>query len=72
MVLPVAEAITTPCLTNSMNPAAREKLKERYRKAKRYGIKAAWGVITGAGVLELAKEVAKGEVVRHGKKKWGH
>jgi len=32
-VLPVAEALTTPCLTSRMRPASREKLKE---KAKRY------------------------------------
>lgn len=71
MALPVAEALTTPSLTSRMDPAAREKLKEQYRIAKRYGIKASWGVITGSGVLELAKEVAKGEVVRHGKQKIG-
>ena len=71
MILPIAEALTTPCLTSRMNPAAREELKEKYRVAKRYGIKAAWGVVTGSGVLELAKEVAKGEIVKHGKKKVG-
>lgn len=71
MVLPVAEALTTPCLTSKMNTSAREELKEKYRVAKRYGIKAAWGVVTGSGVLELAKEVAKGEIVKHGKKKVG-
>lgn len=53
MVLPVADALTTPCLTSQMNPAAREKLKENYRIAKRYGIKAAWGVITGSGSLTV-------------------
>jgi hypothetical protein len=52
-------------------PAAREELKEKYRVAKRYGIKAAWGVVTGSGVLELVKEVAKGELVKHSKKKVG-
>ena len=71
MVLPVADALTTPSLTNSMNPVARQKLKERYRIAKRYGIKAAWGVVTGSGVLQLAKEVAKGEIVKYGKQKVG-
>jgi hypothetical protein len=71
MVLPVAEALTTPSLTSHMNPIARQKLKENYRVAKRYGIKAAWGVVTGSGVLELTKEVAKGEIVRQGKKKVG-
>jgi len=60
MVLPVAEGLTTPSLTSRINPAARDKLKEKYRIAKRYGIKAAWGVVTGSGVLKLAKEVAKG------------
>jgi len=71
MVLPVAEALTTPCLMSVMNPAARKILKEKYRVAKRYGIKAAWGVVTGSGVLELAKEAAKGEIIKHGKKKIG-
>ena len=69
MVLPIADALRTPCLTNSMNPVARQKLKERYRIAKRYSIKADWGVVTGSGVLELAKEVAKGEIVKQGKQK---
>ena len=36
MVLPVAEALTPPCLTSRMNPAARRKLKEQYRIAKRF------------------------------------
>ncbi|MCU0680607.1 MAG: hypothetical protein MUF50_04905 [Planctomycetes bacterium] len=71
MVLPVAEALTTPCLTTTINPIARQKLKEQYRVAKHYGIKAAWGVVTGSGVLELAKEVAKGEIVKQGKQKVG-
>jgi len=71
MVLPVAEALTTPSLTSRMNPAARKKLKEQYRVAKRYGIKAAWGIVTGSGVLELAKEVSKGAIVDQGKKKVG-
>ena len=71
MVLPVAEALTTPSLTSHMNPVARQRLKENYRVAKRYGIKAAWGVVTGSGVLELAKEVAKGEIVKQGKQKVG-
>ena len=69
MVLPVAEDLTTPSLTSHMNPVARQKLKEKYRVAKRYGIKAAWGVVTGSGVFELAKEVAKGEIVKQGKQK---
>ena len=71
MVLPVAEALSTPCLTSKMNPAAREKLKEQYRVAKRYGIKAAWGVVTGSGIFELTKEIAKGEIVKQGKEKVG-
>ena len=71
MVLPVAEALTTPSLTSRMNPAARARFKEKYRVAKKYGIKAAWGVVTGSGVLELAKEVVKGEVVHQGKERLG-
>ncbi len=71
MVLPVSEALTTPCLTSRMNPEARKKLMEKYRSAKKYGIKAAWGTVTGAGVLELGKEVVKGEAVKYGKEKLG-
>ncbi len=71
MVLPVAEALTTPCLTSRMDPTSREKLKEKYRVAKKYGIKAAWGAVTGSGVLELGKEALKGEVLTRGRKKIG-
>lgn len=67
----IADTLTTPCLTNNMNPVARKKLKEQYRKAKAYGIKAAWGVVTGLGVLELATDLAKGEIINHGKQKVG-
>jgi len=69
MVLPVAEALTTPCLTGRMNPTARSKLKEQSRVAKKYGIRAVWGVVTGGGILELASEIAKGEIVKQGKEK---
>lgn len=72
MVLPVAEALTTPCLTSRMSPASREKLKEKYKVAKLYGIKAAWCVLSGSCALELAKQVGKGEIVKHGKKKLVH
>ena len=71
MVLPIADGLTTPCLMNSMNPVARQKLKEQYCIAKMYGIKTAWGVITGSRVLELLKEAAKGEIVKQGKQKMG-
>ena len=71
MVLPIAEALTTPCLTSRMSPAAREKLKEKYRTGKKYGIKAAWGVVTGAGLLEVGKDVIKGEVINRGKNRIG-
>ena len=67
MVLPMAEALTTPSLTSRMSPSAREKLKDQYRRAKKYGLKAAWGVIAGAGVLELAKDVVQGELINQGK-----
>jgi len=61
--------LTTPCLTSRMNPAAKEKLKERYRIAKRYAIKAAWRAVTGIGVFELAAEGAKGEIIRQGRER---
>lgn len=49
MVLSMADVLTTPCLTNNLNPVARQRLKEQYRIAKRYGIKADWGIVTGNG-----------------------
>jgi hypothetical protein len=71
MVLPVSEALTTPCLTSRMSQAARKQLKEKYRVAKKYGIKAAWGAVTGAGVFEIGKEVVKGQLVNRGKERIG-
>ena len=71
MVLPVAEALSTSCLTSRMNPLARKKLLEQYRVAKKYGIKSAWAVVTGSGVFELAKDVAVGSVSNYGKEKIG-
>jgi hypothetical protein len=64
MPLPIADALPTACLTNNMNPVARKKLKEEYRKAKVYRIQAAWAVVTGSGVLELAKDLATLILVR--------
>jgi hypothetical protein len=54
-----------------MNPVLQRKFKEKYRVWKGYGLKGAWGLITGAGLLELATEVVKGEVLKHGKQKVG-
>jgi hypothetical protein len=75
MVLPVAEGLTTPHLTSSMNPVLQRKFKERYRSWKGYFLKGTWGVVTGAGLMELATEVVtevvKGETLKHGKKKVG-
>lgn len=71
MGFPIAEAFTTPCLTNNMNPVARKKFKEQYRKAKNYGIKAAYGVIIGVGVLEVTTDFTKGEIIRYGRRRVG-
>ena len=72
MILPVSDVLTTPSLTSKMDPKAREKLKEKYRLAKKYGIKAAWASVTGSGILELGKEALKGEIITRGKKKSDH
>lgn len=70
MVLPSAEALT-PCLTKRLSPERRNNLKEKYRKVKKYGIRFAFGSVTGAGVVSLAKDLAKDQVVFDGKRYLG-
>jgi hypothetical protein len=54
MVFPTAEALT-PCLTQRLSPETRKMWKERYRYAKKYGIRATFGVVTGTGCYTLVK-----------------
>ena len=65
-----AEALT-PCLTKRLSPERRNRLKERYRKVKKYGIRAGFAGVTGAGVVSLAKDLAKDQVFFHGKRYLG-
>ena len=67
MVLPAAEALT-PCLMGKCPPETRKVWKERYRYAKKYGIRAGYASITGTGVVTIAKEAATQGVKRHAKR----
>ena len=67
MVFPTAEALT-PCLTGRLSHETRETWKEGYRIAKKYGVRAGFGLISGRGCLTLAKEAAKDGVKRHAKR----
>lgn len=70
MVFPTGEALT-PCLTGRLSHETRETWKERYRIAKKYGVRAGFGVISGTGCLTLAKEAAKDGIKRHAKRYMG-
>ena len=63
----IAEALT-PCLTQRLSPETRKVWKNRYRYTKKYGIRATFGVVTGAGCYTLVKEVAMDGVKRHAKR----
>lgn len=67
MVLPVAEALT-PCAMGRCSPETRNRWKERYRYAKKYGIRAAFAGVSVTGIFTIAKEVAADGVKRHAKR----
>ena len=67
MVLPTTDALT-PCILGKCSPETRNKWKERYRFAKKYGIRASFTTISGAGLLSLAKEAATDGVKRQAKR----
>ena len=67
MVLPTTDALT-PCLTSRLSAETRTKWKERYRRGKKYGIRAAFSGVTGTGLVTLAKEAAADGVKRHAKR----
>ena len=67
MVFPTAEALT-PCLTQRLSPETRKMWKDRYRYAKKYGIRATVGVVTGTGCYTLVKEVGMYGVKHHAKR----
>jgi hypothetical protein len=70
-IFPVAEALSTSYLTSRMSFQAREALKDKYRNAKKFGIRSAWAVVSGVGIIELTSEMVRGQVVHYGKKKIG-
>lgn len=70
MVFPTAEGLT-PSLTSRLSAATRARWKERYRIGKKYGIRAAFSGVTGAGLVSLAKEAAADGVKRHAKRYMG-
>jgi len=67
MVLPGAEALT-PYLMGKCSPETRKIWKERYRYAKKYGIRAGFVGVTGTGLVTLAKEAATDGIKRHAKR----
>lgn len=70
MVLPVAEALT-PCIMGRCSSETRNKWKERYRYAKKYGLRAGFARVTGNGLVTVAKEAAIDGVKRHAKRYLG-
>jgi len=67
MVLPTVVALT-PCLTQNLSVERRNFLKQKYRIAKKYGIRAGFAAVTGTGCVTLIKEVATDGVKRHTKR----
>lgn len=61
---PTAEALT-PCLMGSCSPQTRETWKERYRYAKKYGIRATVAGVSGTGMVGVLQEAAKDGVKRY-------
>lgn len=58
----------TPSLTGRLHPDTRAKWKERYRFTKKYGLRVAFGAVTGTGCYTLSKEAATDGVKRHAKR----
>ena len=67
MVFPTTEALT-PSLTSRLSPDTRTKWKERYRIAKKYGIRTAFSGVTGTGLVSLAREAGVDGVKQDGKR----
>lgn len=63
--------VLTPCLLSKCSPEIRQKLKESYKSLKKYGIRAGFGIISGAGMISLIKEAVADGVIRHGKRRIG-
>lgn len=61
----------TPSLTGRLSPETRNRWKERYRRAKKYGIRTAFSGVTGAGLITIAREAATDGVKRHAKRYMG-
>jgi len=70
MVFTTAEA-STSCLTQRLSPEIRDKWKDRYRYAKKYGIRATFRAIIGTDYYRLIKEAATDGFKRHAKRYLG-
>ena len=70
MVLPTTEALT-PSLTQGLSTETRLRWKERYRTAKKYGIRSAFAAVSGTGIYTLVKEAATDGIKRHSKRYLG-
>ena len=68
MLLPT---YSTPCLMGGLSPERRNRLKERYRKIKKYGIRAGFAGLTGTGLVSLAQDFGKEQAFFHGKRYLG-
>ena len=58
----------TRCLLSNWNETDILALEEKYAQAKCYGIRASLGVVTGAGVISVGKEVSKGVLQYYGRR----
>ena len=67
MVLQTEDTLT-PCLTGFLPAETRDIWKERYRVCKKIGIRTAFSGVTLTGLMTLAKESARGGVIRHAKR----
>lgn len=67
MILSGARALT-PCLMGKCSPETRKIWKERYRYAKKQGIRAGFAGVTGTGLVTVVKEAATDGIKRHPKR----
>ena len=70
MVFPTNEVLT-PCLTRNLPEETRKRWKERYRYAKKYGLRGGFGLLTGTGFYTLVKEAATDGIKCHSKRYLG-
>ena len=58
----------TRCLLSNWNETDICALEQKYAQAKCVGIRSALGVITGSGVISVAKEASKGVLQYYGRR----